>query len=115
MKTPETPGFGGAQQKKLADVLAEIRGFNLAVSIDDLDSQCAFALTGRDLVVRLQVLSGPILPLDTAVTLDIIHVDEHDLVSASRARAELDALVPAVEDSLAAVDSQAGTLLPGVA
>lgn len=38
-------------------------------------------------------------------------MDEHDLVSASKARAELDTLVPAVEDPLAAVDSQAGTTL----
>lgn len=40
-------------------------------------------------------------------------MDGHGLVSASKARAELDALVPAVEDALAAVNSQAGTLLPG--
>ena len=113
MKVPETPGFGAAQKEKLAELLAEIRGFNPSVSIDDLDSQYVFALTVRDLVVRLQVLAGPILPIETAVKLDIIHVDEHDLVSASRARAELDALVPAVEDALASIGSQPGTLLPG--
>ena len=113
MKAPETPGFGAAQQKKLTELLAEIRGFNPSVSIDDFDSQYVFALTVRDLVVRLQALAAPILSIETMIQLQSIVVDVQDFVSASGARVELDALVPAVEDALSSIDSRLGTLLPG--
>lgn len=113
MNVFETPGLGVAQKKKLAELLAEIRGFNPSVSLDDFEGQYAFALTVHDLVVRLQALVGNILPFETELQLQSIVVDVHDLASASGARAALDALVPAVEDALAAINSQPGTLLPG--
>ena len=113
MKTPETPGFGAAQKEKLAEVLAEIRKFHFPVSIDDIGEQYVFALTVRDLVIRLQTLATPVLPVETMVLLNSIEVDVQDFVSASGARAELDALVPAVKDALASLDSPPDALLPG--
>lgn len=113
METQGTPAFGAAQKEKLAEVLAEIKEFHFPVSIDDGDAQYAFALTVRDLVVRLQALATPILPVKTMIQLQSIVVDVHDFVSASGARAELEALVPAVEDALLDLDGRPSPLLPG--
>ena len=113
MAALETPGLGLAQKEKLAELLAEIRGFSPSVSLDDFDEQYAFGLTVRDLVVRLQTLAATILPLETEVQLQSIVVDVHDLTSTSGARAALNALVPAIEDALTSINSQSGTLLPG--
>ncbi len=114
METQGKPAFGAVQKERLAEVLAEIKEFHFPVSIDDGQEQYAFALTVRDLVVRLQTLAAPILPVDTASRLNAINTDDLDLTPASRARSELDAIVPAVEDALAAIDSRPGTLLPGL-
>ncbi len=113
MNAQETPRLGVAQKDKLAELLAEIRGFDPFVSIDDFDQQYVFALNVRDQVVRLQALAATILPSETKLQLQSIVVDVHDLASASGARAELDALVPAVEDALDSINSQPGQLLPG--
>ena len=112
-KLQEVPGFGIAQKEKLTELLDEIRGFHFSVSIDDIDSQYVFALVVRDLVTKLQTLAAPILPTTTRFQLKSIAVDAQDFLSATSARAKLDALVPAVEDALQAIDCRPGTLLPG--
>ncbi len=106
LKSPQVPGFGEAQKTKLADTLAKIKEFSFPVSIDELDKQYVFTLVIRDLVVQLQTLAGPILPAAAKTQLRAISVDVGDFVSASRARAELDALLPAVEDALASFSSR---------
>ena len=110
MEIQGTPGFGTAQKKKLAEVLAEIKGFHPSVSIDDGDDQYVFALTVSNLVVRLQNLAVPILPVDTASRLNAINVEDHDLFSASKAKEELDVIVTVIEDVLS---NRPDTLLPG--
>lgn len=112
-KFQEVPGFGAAQKEKLAELLDKIRKLHFSVSIDDFDSQYVFALDVLDLVTQFQMLAAPILPTTTRLQLKSIDVDIQDFLSASRARAELDALVPIVEDALRAIDSRTGTLLPG--
>ena len=112
-KPQEAPGFGAAQKQKLTELLDKIREFHFSVSIDDFDNQYAFSLTVRDLVLQLQALAAPILPDTIAIRLDSIDVDVQDFDSAASARAELDALVPAVEDALQAIDRRPGTLLSG--
>lgn len=112
-KPQEAPGFGAAQKQKLTDLLDKIREFHFSVSIDDLDNQYVFSLTVRDLVLQLQALAAPILPATIAIRLESIDVDVQDFDSATSARAELDALVPAVEDALQTIDRRPGTLLSG--
>ena len=112
-KRQEVPGCGIAQKEKLTELLDEIREFHFSVSIDDFDSRYVFALAVRDLVLQLQTLAAPILPATIATQLKSIDVDVQDFVSATSARAELTALVPAVEDALQAIDRRPGTLLPG--
>ena len=114
MGSPNSPDLGVAQAKKLAEILDQIKHFCLVrVSLDDFDQQDAFGLTLRDLVVRLQALARPILPVKTMAQLDGIEVEVGNFYSAARARAELDAIVPSIEDAIAALDSQPKTLLPG--
>ena len=113
MKTPGTSGFGAAQKKKLAELLVEIEKFRTRVLVDDVGGPDAFALRVRALVVQLQALAAPILSVETEVRLNLIDEDSLDYISASKAWAELDAIVPAVEDAIDAINSRPGALLPG--
>ena len=108
MGAQQTPGFGRAQQEKLAEVLAEIKGLHFSRE----DGPDAFILTVRNLVAQLKVLAPTILPTTLSAKLNLIDVDDY-FASADEAKAALDALVPAVEDALASIDSQPGTLLSG--
>ena len=83
MKALGSPGLGAAQKEKLAELFTEMRRFNPSVSVDDLDEQYAFALTVRDLVVRLRTLATAILQFDTEVQLQSIVADVYDLASES--------------------------------
>ncbi len=108
MGAQRTPGFGPAQKQKLAEVLAEIRGLHFSRE----DGPDSFILTVRNLVAQLKVLAPTILPTTLSAKLNLIDVDDY-FASADEAKAALDALVPAVEDALASIDSQPGTLLSG--
>ena len=113
MDDQETLSVGVAQRDKLAELLAELKRPRPAISIYDIDAEYVFALTIREQVIRLQALAAPILRIlsgDTANRLTDITVDELDLDCASKAKAELDAIVPAIEDAL---ENQQGVLLPG--
>ena len=104
--------FGEAQKKGLSTLLDEIKKFHFPVSIYDTDAQYVFALSVRDLVARLQTLAVPILPEESAAQLKSIMVDVDDFNGTSRARAELKALVPIVEDAIEAIETQPKKLLP---
>ena len=104
--------IGAAQKKGLSSVLDEIKEFRFPVSIYDIDAQYVFALKVRDLVVRLQRLAVPILPRESAAQLNSIKVDVDDFNDASKARAELDAFVPIVEDAIETIETQPNELLP---
>ncbi len=93
-------------------MLGEIKEFRFPVSIYDTDAQYAFALTVRDLVVRLQTLAAPILPRESAAQLKAIIVDVDDFNDASKARAELDGLIPIIEDAVEAIENQPNEPLP---
>ena len=112
--TPGSASFGPAQKKKLSEVLTDIKRLRSGtVSIDDVDEQYSFALTVRDLVIQFRSLVTPILPIHLSAQLHLIHMNELDFESASRAWAKLDALVPAVEDALASINSRPEMLLTG--
>lgn len=106
MEAQQAPGFGPAQKEKLAEVLAEIKGLHFSRG----DSPDAFILTVRNLVAQLKVLAPTVLPTTFSAKLNWIEVDDY-FASANEAKAELDALVPAVEDALALIDSQPSTHL----
>ena len=96
--------LGPAQEKKLRDLIAEIKSSRFSVSFDDLEQQWAYALSVRDIVVQLQTLALPILQGNGASRLSSLSVDVDDLTSASEALATVDALVPTIEDLLSLTD-----------
>lgn len=100
------PGYGSNQRKRLDKIIRYINEGPHRVSIDDIDSIYVYGLTIRDWIVELRSLAESILPRDIIARLSEINVDvdPNDLTSTSEAMAELRALVPIIEDALAAID-----------
>lgn len=104
MTMHEARTLGPAQEKKLRDLITEIKNSSFTVSFDELEQQWAYALSVRDIVVQLQTLALPILQGDAASRLSSLSVDVDDFTSASGALATIDALIPAIEDLLSRTD-----------
>ena len=107
----KAPTIGPAQKEKLKNTLAMARKIQQSrISLDDFDEHFAFALSLRDLIVPLKRLACPILPEAAASRLNSLDVEVNDLSSACEARAELDALVPVIEDALGSTDNPTNAL-----
>ena len=103
MKVKKMPRDRSAQMKLLGETIREIRDGRPSVVYDYGDEQCSFGLTVRDWVIKLQTLADLILPDHICARLNAIDVDVDDFISTSSARAELEALVPILEDALVSV------------
>ena len=100
------PSYGSNQRNKLDKTIRDIKEGPHSVTIDDYDSIYVYGLTVRDWIVELRSLAESILPRDIVKRLSEINVDvdPNDLTSTSEAMAQLRALVPILEDALAAID-----------
>lgn len=100
------PGYGTKQREKLDEVIRDIKAGPPRIAIDDPDTIYVFGLTIRDWIIELRTLAKPCLPRDIITRLSEINVDMdlNDFTSTSETMTELGALVPAIEDALAAID-----------
>ena len=89
-----------AQIKELGKIIRDIRDWQPNVSSDDGDTQNEFGLTLMNWVRRLRKLAVPILPEDIVTRLNEISFTYGKSISMARAKAELDGLVPFIEDAL---------------
>ena len=96
----QTQNLGPAQEKKLRELVDQVKRSKFSVSLDDPDQQHSYALSVRDVVVQLQILAGPLLRGDAASCLSSLDIDVHDYVSASEALATVDAILPVIEDAI---------------
>ena len=94
-----------AKRKILTNTIAKARNFHFCGPSDDPDEQTAVTLGYRHLVIQLQRLAGPLLPKAIASRLSDLDVRVDDLFSVFEANAELDAMLPDIEDALESFDN----------
>jgi hypothetical protein len=82
--------------------IGDVRSFRFCSPSDDPEEQTAVTSGFRHLVIQLQRLAGPILPAEPASRLASIHVEVNDVYSAYEASAEMQALLPDIEEALEA-------------
>ncbi len=98
----------GLNQKKrdmIAELIESARKFRFCGPSDDPDEQTAVTEGYRYLTIQLKRLAGPILPHPAAAQLAAVNVEVNDIYSAYEARAEIDALLPDIEEALDNLDS----------
>ena len=94
----------------ITDIIQKLRNFRFCGPSDDPDEQSAVTLGYRYCVIQLQRTASSLLPAPAAAQLNAIDVDVHDLYSAFEAKAEIDALLPDIEDALKAPHSRHETM-----
>ena len=90
-----------ANRKELIQELVEnARHFRFCGPSDDPDEQTAVTSGYRHLVIQFKRLVSPILTEEAASRLNAVEVEIDNIYSAYEAKAELDALLPEIEDAL---------------
>jgi hypothetical protein len=100
MPAQKTQSLSSAKRDLIQDTLAQVRSFHFCGPSDDTDQQTAVTVGFRHLVVQLQRLASPVLPLDVAERLNKLDVEVNNLYSAFDANAEVEALLPDIEAAL---------------
>jgi hypothetical protein len=98
----------GMSQKKremLAELIESTRKFRFCGPSDDPDEQTAVTEGYRYLIIQFKRLAGPILPQPAAAQLAAIDVEVNNVYSAYEAKAELDALLPDIEEAIENLDN----------
>ena len=85
-------------------MIADIRSFQFCGPSDDPDEQTAVTTGYRHLLVQLKRLSSPLLCEADALRLNAIEVEINNIYSLYEAHAEVDALIPDIEDLLQRAD-----------
>jgi hypothetical protein len=101
-----------AAQKKfelVEELVDEIKKFRFCAPDADLELIWGVTAAYRDMLIRLQRLAGPLLPLVEQTRLNGIHAEPDNLYSAFDADSEIKALLPDIE---AAVEAGRTKLLP---
>lgn len=93
-----------SKKEVITNLVESARRFRFCGPSDDPDEQTAVTVGYRHLVVQFKRLASPILPEDAAFRLNAIDVEVDNLYSAFDAKAELDALLPDIEDALELLD-----------
>lgn len=93
-----------SKKEVITNLIESARRFRFCGPSDDPDEQTAVTVGYRHLVVQFKRLVSPILPEDAASRLNAIDVEVDNLYSAFDANAELDALLPDIEDALELLD-----------
>lgn len=100
--------MGKSRKERIQDLIAEVQRFRFCGPSDDPDEQTAVTTGYNYLVIQFQKVAGPFLPEDLQRQLNAIRVDVQDLYSAYQAKAELDGLIPDVEDAIENLDDTSG-------
>ncbi len=98
------PTVCARKQELLVEALKGIQSLKLCGPSDDPDEQTAVTTAYRYLLVQIQKLATPLISEPLAVQLNAIHVDVHDLHSVYEANAELDPLIPDLENIIPSLD-----------
>jgi hypothetical protein len=97
----------GTNRKQIIEGLVkDAREFRLCGPSDDPDEQTAVTSGYYYLVVQFKRSVAPYLPEAVAARLNSIEVEINDIYSTYAAKAELDALIPDVEDALEQMDDK---------
>ena len=88
------------RKDRLTALIRELEDFRLCGPSDDPDEQTAVIVGYRHLLVQLKRLAAPVLSRDDATRLSTISVEPDDIYSVYDARAEVEALLPEIEEAL---------------
>ena len=83
-----------------------MQGFRFCGPSDDPDEISGVTLGYRHLLIQLQRSATPLLPDDPATRLNSLEVEPNDLYSAFNAHAEINALIPDIEEAIEAHEAQ---------
>ena len=98
----------GVNQKKremITELIESARNFRFCGPSDDPDEQTAVTEGYRYLTIQFKRLAGPILAEPAAAQLAAIDVEVNNIYSAYEARAELEALLPDIEEAIENLDN----------
>jgi len=90
--------MGQSKQERLEEMIEAAREFRFCGPSDDPEKQTAVIGAYKYIVTQLKRLAGPLLPEREAAILEGIEVDFTDLFSAYDASAEIDALLPSLDE-----------------
>src|SRR5258708_8634285 len=93
-----------SRKELIADLVTKARDFRFCGPSDDPEECTAVTSGDRYLMIQFKRLVSPILFADAASRLNAIEVEIDNLYSAYDAKAELDALLPEIEDALERLD-----------
>lgn len=102
--------MGNSRKERIQKLIEEVQRFRFCGPSDDPDEQTAVTTGYNYLVIQFQKIAGPVLPDLLARQLNAIRVDVQDIYSAYQAKAELDGLIPDVEDAIENLDETAGSI-----
>jgi len=88
----------------IAALIRSARKFETCSPSDESELQAAVATSFEHLVIQFKRLVGQVLPSQLVERLKVIEVDVHDIYSVYRAKSELDALLPDIEEALGVLD-----------
>ena len=103
------PRINAAKRERIRNAIEQVRHYRFCGPSDDLDEQTAVTVGYRHLLVQLQRLASPILPEAAGSRLNALDIEINNLYSAFEARAEIDALLPDIEDVLNSLDTAEST------
>lgn len=92
------------KRQLITNAMETAQQFRFCGPSDDPDEQTAVTVGFRHLIIQLQRLARPLLPVPAASRLNAIDVEVNNVYSAFEAKAELDALLPDIESALRIFD-----------
>ncbi len=95
-----TTDVGRPGIKRIQETITAMQSFRLCGPSDDPDEISAVTLGYRHLLIQLQRAATPLLPDAVAGRLNTLAVEPNDLYAAYDARAEVEALIPLIEDAV---------------
>jgi hypothetical protein len=107
---PKIPSPERTKREMIATTIADLREFRFCGPSDDPDEQTSVTLGYRYLLTQLQRWAAPILPVSIASRLNSLTVEVDNLYSVFDADAELNALLPDLEDALNALANDARSI-----
>ena len=88
------------------------REIRLCGPSDDPDQQTADTVSFRHLLIQFKRLAAPLLPEEAAFRLNVLEINVDDIYTAYEVQAELDAMLPDLENALAVFDDVPGVASP---
>lgn len=102
-----------SKKERILETISELRKFRFCGPSDDPDAQTAVTSGYRYLLIQLQRTATPFIPESMGKTLNGIEVEINNLYSAYEAHAEVDALLPDIEEIIQDLDESAFSVTTG--